>query len=393
MALFSQDMSFYTSEYMRTDGSFVERLGVLESVRDSGATGIGEFYHNALRYLLLRSPDIRTRTEQEAAERSAVILCQGLGAERYSAAAGDIWQVAVLFDVSRDATDGNAMQSALIALGQIGASEFVPQVAQRLSNFNTQSITNPETRRRVQMAVVGCIRALEAFQNINGYRPVFFVSVGTYDPSVREIAANALPNIAEDPGDVIIAIIQDPSINPEIKLTAWTEMVKTRAPNSSKAKVAAAAFTTSYNYSTNNRSYQMHLSEMRKGAIDIIRQYGVADNSVYANLEKTYANNFASNSPDYDEIMLTLNALAAISSDEAVDLLHQFLRELHSRRRSGPWRDRERRLFEWVVSCIGVTGTQSSEIRVLLGTIQRTDTYTTQEQNMAANALRALGAR
>ena len=393
MTLFSQDMSFYTSEYMRSDGTFAERLAVLETVRNSGVTGIGEFYHNALRFLLLRVPDIRTRTEQEAAERSAVILCQGLGTERYSAASTDVWQVAVTFDVARDATDGNAMQSALIALGQIGANEFVPQIVQRLSNFNTQYITNPETRRRVQMAVVGCISALEALQDIRGYRPVFFASVGTYDPSIREIAANALLNIAEDPADVLIAIIQDPSIDPNVKLTAWREMLKTDAPNSSKARVAAAALATSYNYSTNNRNYQMALSEMRKSAIDTIRQFGVTDSSVYVNLEKAYASNFVNSAPDYDEIMLALNALAAIRTTEAVELLHKFLRELHGRRRSGPWGNKERQLFEWVISCIGVTGTQSAEIIILLTTIQRTEAYTSQEQNMAANALRSLGAR
>jgi hypothetical protein len=392
-AVFSQNISFYTDEYMRSDGTFVERLVALEAIRDSGATGIGEFYHNALKFLLLRAPDIRSIREQEAAERAAVILCQELGKEEYTAAGPDIWQTTAVFDVARDAIDGAAMQSALIALGQIGANDYIPQIVQRLSNFNTQTITNPETRRRVQMAVTGCISALEALKDISGYRPVFFASVGTYDPAVRQIAANALPNIAEDPGDVIIAIIQESSNNPEVKFTAWNEMLKTSAPNSSKAKVAAAALATSYNYTTNNRVFQSILSEMRKSAINIIRQHGVADNSVYDNLERAYSSNFLSNAPDYDEIMLTLNALAAIKTDEAVGLLYKFLVDLHGRRRSGPWGNKERRLFEWVISCIGVTETQSTDVRILLTTIQRTDTYTSQEQSMAANALRALGVR
>jgi hypothetical protein len=391
MTVFSQDMSSYTNDFMRTDGTFTERLLILEAVRDAGLTGIGDFYYNALKYFLLRSPDIATRTEQEAAEKSAIILCDGLGAEKYTDAAEEIWQVAELFDVARDAIDGGAMRSAMFALGQVNATAVIPRIVQRLNNFNTQSITNPETRRRVQMVVVGCINALEALHDIAGYRPVFFVSVGTYDPSIREIAATALPNIVEDPGDVLIAIIQDPSITPPIKLTAWNEMLKTSAPNTSKARVAAAALATSFVYFTSNRSFQGQISEMRKGAIDIIRQYGVSDDSVYANLEKTYSSNFINNNPDYDEIMLTLNALAAIKSDEAVELLRKFLNELHGRRRNGPWGNKERRLFEWVISCIAVTGTQSADVRLLLTTIQRTNTYTAQEQRMAENALRALG--
>jgi len=391
MTVFAQNMSYYTNDYMRPDGSFAERLRVLESVREAGITGIGEFYHDALKFLLARIPDIRGRTEQDAVEKSAVILCQGLGAEKYTAAAPDIWQVAVNFDVVRDANEGSAMQAALIALGQVNGTDYLPQIVQRMNDYNTQTYRNPEARRRVQMAVIGCINALETMHDISGYRPVFFASVGSYDPAVRQIASNALPNIVEDPGDVISAIIQDASNDPSIKLTAWREMLRTRAPGPSKAKVAAIALATGWNYSTSNRPLQENLRDMRKSAIDTIRQFGIVDNSVYANLERSYATNFNSNQPDYDEIMLTLNALAAVKSEESVDLFNKFLRELHGRRRNGPWGDKERRVFEWVISCIGVTGTKSQDSRLLLSTIQRTADYTPYEQGLARRALEQLG--
>ena len=143
MAVYSQDMTPYTNDYMRTDGTFAERLSVLESVRDAGITGIGEFYHNALKFLIVREPDIRTVTERNAAEKSAIILCQGLGAEKYTAAAGEIWQTVEIFDVAGATTDPLTMQTALIALGQVNAQDFVPHIVQRLNNFNTQSVTNP----------------------------------------------------------------------------------------------------------------------------------------------------------------------------------------------------------------------------------------------------------
>jgi hypothetical protein len=393
MAVFSQDMTSYTYEYMRTDGTFSERLMLLEAVRDAGLTGIGEFYHDALKYFIVRAPDIRTTTERNAAEKSAVILCEGLGAEKYTDAAGEVWQVVQLFDVAGDTTDGNTMQTALITLGQINAQDFVPHIVQRLNNFNTQHITNPETRRRVQMAVVGCINALEALHDIRGYRPVFFVSVGSYDPGIREIAANALPNIVDDPGDVLIEVIRDTSSNPRIKLTAWNEMLKSRAPEASKARVASAALAIGWSYSTNIQEYVRILRDMRKSAIDTIRRYGVSDDSVYTNLEFSYSRNFINNTPDFDEIMLTLNALTAVKTDEAVALLYKFLQELNARRRNGPWSNKERQIFEWVVSCIGATGTQSIDIRILLTTITRTASYTSREQNMAREALNALGFR
>ncbi|MDR2965206.1 MAG: hypothetical protein LBU88_05470 [Treponema sp.] len=395
MAVFAQDLSYYTREYERGDGSFAERLAVLETLQEAGVQATGVFYNNALKFLLLRAPDIDSRREQEAAEKSVVILAQALGAAKHTAAAADLWHAAEVFDVVReppkDPSEGLAMQAAIIALGDVDGKAYIPHIVQRLADYNTQTYRNAETRRRVQTAVIGCIRALETFKDASGYRPVFFAYTGSWDPMIKQIAGNALPNISEDPADVIIEIIRDPSVEPPIKLEAWREMLKTRAPNASKAKVASVALEIGWLVQTTSRPHQNNLREMRKSAIDIIRQFGASGETVYADLEKSYSNNFISNQPDFDEIAGVLNTLAALKTEEAVALLHKFLFELHSRRRSGPWRNKERQLFEWVVSSVGVTGTRSPEVRLLLSTIQRSDQYTSQERTMARNALNALG--
>jgi len=395
MAVFAQDLSYYNTEYMRVDGSFADRLTVLEALQESGTQTTGEFYHDALKFLMLRTPDITSRTEQQAAERSLIIISQALGAARHTAAATDLWHAVEFFDVARDAqrfpNEGNAMQAALIALGDIDGRAYIPHIVQRLSDYNVQTYRNAETRRRIQTAVIGCIRALETFKDISGYRPVFFAYTGGYDPAVKNIAARALPNITDDPADVIIEIIRDPSVTAPIKLEAWNEMLKTNAPNASKAKVAAVALEIGWLLQPTNRAHQNNLREMRKSAINVIRQYGASGDNIYADLEKSYSNNFISNTPDYDEIAGALNALAALKTDEAVALLHKFLSELHLRRRSGPWGNKERQLFDWVISCIRATGTRSPEVRLLLRTIQGSEHYTSQERNMAASALSSLG--
>jgi hypothetical protein len=395
MTIIAQDMSYYTREYMRPDGNYRARLVILESIRDAGTTGIGEFYHEALKFLLLRDPDISDIPEQTAAEQSAIILCRGLGAERVTAAAPELWHTVEAFSITREgrpAIDPLVMQTALIALGQVDGKNYLPQIVQRLNDYNTQSFTNAETRRRVQTAVIGCISALEAFKDISGYRPVFFASVGSYDNSIKQIASAALPNIVDDPGEIIASIIVDPSMTPDIKFTAWNEMLKTNAPASSKANVAAIALATGHTYQSSSLAQIAMLREMRKSAINAIRQFGAADDSIYANIEKSFNTNFISNQPDMDEISAVIKTLAAIKTEEAVDLLHKFLLELHNRRRGGQWRrDRERVIFEWLNDGIGDTGTQSEQIRLLLTTISRTSDYTNAEQRMARNALAKLG--
>ena len=393
MAVFAQgvDMSYFTSDLERPDSSFAERLAVLETVRDSNLKGIGEFYHSALKLILLKTPDIKTKEDRDATDASARIICAGLGAEEYAPSAPDLWEAVKYFDIAWDYNQGLVMQDALTALGQVGGVDFVPHIVLRLNDFNTQVISDTESKRRTQRAVVGCINALEGLHDISGFEPVFFASIGWYDPSIKAMASVALPNIVEDPGEVIIKIIQDTSNTPPIKYEAWREMLRSKAPGSSKAKVASVALATGWFYSTSNVTYQTNLREMRKSAIDTIRINGAYDESVYTNLEKSYTNNFINNVPDYDEIRKTLETLSALKSEEAVNILLKFLRELHARRRSGPWAQKERQLLQWVLPAIGGTGTNSQDVRNLLNTIQRTSDYTNAEQGWARDAMRQLG--
>jgi len=389
MAAFAQDMSYYLNDYMRVNGSIADRLLILETIRDAGITGIGEFYHNALKYLYVRMPDVKNTSEEDLVERSVIILCQGLGAEKYTDAAPDLWRTVEYFDVVGIANQGYAMQAALIALGEVNGKEFLSHIIQRLNQYNMQTFRD-EAKSRIQMAVVGCVNAIESLKDISGYKPVFNVYIGSYDQDVRQIAYSALPNIVDDPGEVIIDIIQDTSNDPYIKNIAWNEMLRTKAPDSSKAKVALAAVGTSFMYATTNKSYLSSLGEMRKSAIDIIRQYGAADDSAYEYLDRAYLNTYNTSEPDYTEIMLTLNALAALKSDKAVELLLKYLREIHDRRRNGIWAEKEKRLFQWLISCIEITGTKSIDVKLLLSTIQRSDNYTPFEQGLARDALSKL---
>jgi hypothetical protein len=392
MTVFAQsvNMSYYTEELNRTGSTFLDRLHILENVRSQNLTGIGEFYHDALKTLLNKIPDIKTKEDRDANESSAKIVLQALAAEKYAPAAPEIWPLVQYFDIVNDINDGAAMQDAIIALGQTGDKNYVPHIVLVLDDCNTQQTPDVETRRRIQKAASASISALENLHDINGYRPVFFAYVGWYDPTLRNIAYNALPNIVEDPAEVIIDIIRDPVNNPSIKLRAWQEMLRTNAPDSSKAQVAAVALDMGWKYPTSNTALQRDSRIMRLSATDVIRLLGAADDSVYANLEKSYRNAFVNNNTDFEEIMKVIDALSALKTDEAVALLVSFLKEINERRRSGVWSERERRDLQLLIAALGATGTKSPEARVLLTTIQNSQDYTGAEQGWARNALRQL---
>ena len=386
-----QDMSYYTQVYNRANASFGDRLELLKTLQGANLTGIGDWYHDALKLLLLRYPDIRTNADRDAMEDSARIICRGLAAEQYIQAAPDLWQLVQSTDTIRGVNDGILMQEALIALGRIGATDYVPHIALRLDNYNTAVTSDPESRRRIQRGVVGCINALESLHDPRGFSPVFFASIGWYDQSIRTIADDALPNIVDDPGEIISGIIRNSNNPPTVKYAAWQEMLRSGASDESKAKVASTALATGWSYVTRDMNSQRIMREMRTSAMETIARTGIVDDSVYVNLKKSYDQNFVNNTPDYNEIRTTISTLSSLATGEAVDLLSGFLSELNERRRSGPWDNRERNVFSWVVAGIGATKTESQDAKSLLTFIQRSQSYTPAEQTWARNALSELG--
>jgi len=393
MAVFAQntDLSFYTEELNRTGSTFLDRLHVLENVRDLKLTGIGEFYHGALKALINKIPDIKNKEDWDANENAARIALQALAVEKYAPAAPEIWTLVQYFDIAYEVNDGGAMQDAIIALGQTGDQDYVYHIVLVLDDCNTHQTPDFESRRRIQRAASGCIISLEAMHAIEGYRPVFFAYIGWYDPSIRNMAHEALPRIVDDPGEVITEILRDNTNSSNVKLRAWQEMLRTNAPDSSKAKVAAVALEMGWSYPTSNTALQRDSKLMRLSAIDTIRLLGVADDSVYINIDKSYRNSFVSNNPDYEEIKKTIDALSAVKTDEAVALLTSYLRDLNERRRGGVWGGKERQVMQWIVPALGATGTQSPDARMILTTIQGSQEYTGAEQGWARDALRQLG--
>jgi len=403
MAAFGQELPFYSERYREAENSFEQRLNILQTVKTRDI-GTGEFYHEALKLLLLRAPDItkvtteRRNAEQRALELSVVLISEGLGKAKVTAAQTDLWSAVELVDTDGRAQEGHAMRAALYALGQVDAKDHVEKIAKRLHDYNRQvpiAGSNNPARRRVQQGVMGCIEALEALKDVRGYRSVFFASVprAWYEKVVKDLAIAALPNIVDDPGDEIAAIIRMDDSEPEVKQRAFDEMKKnTKMPSESRAKVAAAALEVGHAYKTQNRNYSKIMRELRKDAIRTIGQHGAASPAVFLDLERSYKNNFESNDIDYDEIERTISTLTMLhANEEAVNLLYKFLSQIEHRRLRGPWTNKENKMLEWLVPQIGKTQTKSENVKILLITMKENAKYTPVQIRWITDAMRSLG--
>jgi len=387
------DMSFYTEEYNRTGATVNELRDILQAVKDENLTGIGEFYDMAIRHFITRLANYTNPRDRVGVEETSRLLIRGIAAEKHTESAPHVWFLMNFFDIANNTiNDGLLMYEALVCIGQIGAKEYATQISAILQSYNDRGNADTIAKSRMARIVPALINALETLSEPVGVRPIFFVSVGWYDLEMKNIASNALQNLMDALGeiipDIIIGIINDPFTTTSVKNTAWQELLRSRVSDTAKAKVAAVAFARSY--PPTNTNIETVSRFMRMSAIDAIRQFGVADDSVYPYFERTYRESYEIANTDFEMIVLLIRTLSTIKTDEAVELLSDFLRGLHSRRRSGPWGIVERDLMHIIISAIGNTRTESRTAIQLLTVISRASIYTGAEQQWARDALSAL---
>ena len=389
------DLSIYWEEYNRSNATVNEMLGILKTVRDENLTGIGSFYLNAIRVFNQRLPNFSGYGDRLAVEDISRLLFRGLAAEKYTDAGPYIWHLLHYFDISFRPNDGILMYEAIIALGEINAQNYAVPIATFLAEYNERTSADPVTKSIMQVVVPGTITALETLGSAAGLRPIFFASIGWDDNDLKAVASRALVNLmnklGDTIGDIIIGIITDLFNNPFVKNAAWQEFLKaTTVSKEVKAKVSAAALEASYTFITSSRESLAILRIMRLSAIEKIREVGIADETEYAFLERTYREAFEAPNTDFETIVLIVRTLTAINTEESIDLLTELLRGLHYRKRSGPWTSTERDIMSIIITAISTTGTQSRATIQLLTVIQSSSIYTVAEQNWARNALATL---
>jgi hypothetical protein len=352
-----------------------EQLALLQNVAEMKISGAGEFYAGALRRLVTGYRNIRDVTEKSAADEQAQLLAELLGNEKYNAAASDIWRVAETF------ADPLVKAEALMALGKMRASAFLPQVIKVLADLNATSTPDRLSGERVAF---GAIIALEKYQDPSGYLPVYFASTGWYSERIKSQARKSLAVISADPADFMLQVIRSGGYTYTDKLTALQSVENSGTPNTSKAEVALAALSEGHRASTNVVAQRMALNQMRKLAIDMIKRYGVEDEAVYPLLERSYKQFAERNDGDRDEALNAVTTLAALATDESARLLGAFLMTLNQKLQSDTLAQKDWDLVREIIPALGKTGRPTA--RPILRAVGALS-WTPAVKNLAAEAL------
>jgi hypothetical protein len=354
----------------------VDQLDILQNMAEAKLTGAGEFYAWALRQLVLRYKNIISSkvrdatTEKYAADEQAKILAALIGAEKYTPAAADLWFVADSF------TDPLAKAEALMALGRIRATGYLPHVIRVLDNLNVTPTKDPDDGGRIAF---GAIISLEKYQDPSGYLSVFLASVGWYPQRIRNQATKSLPFIAKDPSPFMLNLLKSgANYDNATKLIALQTIEKTGVGAASKVEVAVAGLFEGHRAVGNGVQQKQILADLRKLALDMIRRYKSDDPIIYVLLRKSYSNRDS----DTQEKMSAINAIAAQKTDEAAELLSEFLTTLNGR--PNGLSQEETQIIRVLIPALGNTGRPLA--RTALTQVTKLD-YTSGIKTLATQAL------
>ena len=381
MALFAQseELDAWTQAYDRAQ-SIAEQLVYIQNIVEGNYSGAVTFYANALDKLVRQFPDITTRSEWDAADSCARILCFQLGEAEYADAGANLWWVADYFP--------NALikAEALAALGKTGNKAFLPQVIQLMNDLNTQPQSDRENRERYERIAYGTILGLEYYKDPEGYLPVFFASTGWYADRIKSQASISLMNIMDDPTEPLLQVVNNSGYTYEIKHLALRTSERSQSSEAHKASVAVAALIEGWRLQVSDIHQRQELTQMRKLALNMIRRYTTSDTTVYPALDRSYRDG------DMDEKLAVLYALEALASEDSVRLLSDYLRTIHQRRTSNTLTVNDEQLVRVIIPALGNVGSAARSLcRPILIQVQQSPDWTNVVKNLATEALRKIG--
>ena len=319
------------------------QLDILQNMAESRLSGAGEFYAKALRKLVGEYKNIKDVTERNAADEQAMLLSALLGAEKYTQAAPDLWLVVDGF------TAPLVKSEAMMALGKIRATTYLPQVIRVLESTNAAPTTDRLNGERIAF---GAIIALEKYADQSGYLPVFFASIGWYSDRIKSQAAKSLPLISNNPAPYMLEVVKGSAYDYAAKAAALRTIEAARGvDNKEKVSVAVAALAEGWRSATNDVQLKAILTDMRKMSIGMINRYKTSDESIYALLDRSYTQGV-----DTQEKLAAVAALASQGTEESAQRLSGYLTDLNAKRMSGNIRPEDEQMVRAVIPALGQTG-------------------------------------
>jgi len=335
-----QGTDFYTQRFKDLPNLQGKYGIVKDAVQNNAATP--EFLLLALNYLVSGYKNIRGGSDIKIADEMARYVCSRLGDAQYKEAGPNLWQGVL------DFSDPAARAEALVALGRVKATDFLPLVIKLLNDITL--IPGKGTRDQETVAY-GALRSLEEYGDISGFIPVYFASMGWYSDKFRSTAKDILTKLSSNPAEPLLTILKTSSYDFSQKYTALQSLQASNATPQQKSQGAVIALADAIRAGSKSIGQSSALGGIRKLAMDMIRAYGSDDEAVYPLLENCYRRGM-----NPEEQVFAIATLSALGSDEAVRRLSNFIYDLNDNLYWGTITKNDERMARSIISALGNTG-------------------------------------
>ncbi|MDR2536655.1 MAG: hypothetical protein LBD29_11560 [Treponema sp.] len=350
-AFADEESDFYTEQFQNALTA-VDQLSILRIVRAAEIEDSGSFYAYALDRVLQVYPNLKGQREFDAADEAIRLITDQL-TEDQSDTGENLWRVVQTF------SNPLVRMDAIIALGKVQATNFIPHVVQILKDTNVSPYANRLSGERI---AYGAITALKTYKDPAGYLPVFFAANGWYSTPIKKEADNSLAEILEDPTEPLTEVIHSGGYTFEDKFLALSVLETSDVDDGAKAKAAIAALYEGWKGFTSDAKLKKEQVRLRKLAIDMIGRYGIDSaedeekEQVYKLLERSYRYGV-----DEEEHLGVVSALKNIASDESVKLLSTFLELMNNKLERQILTQQDERYTRALIPAIGGAGNSAGK--------------------------------
>jgi hypothetical protein len=341
----SQGADAYTERFKNTP-TIQNKYGIVRDAVQDGA-GSPEFLLFALNELLIVYQNVRDGLEYRAADDMARFVSSRLGDAKYTEAGPTLWLVVNTF------SEPLVRGEALVALGKIKASDYLPYVIQLLIDI---SLIPGKGTSGQEVVAYGAITSLEEYGDISGYVPVYFASIGWFSDKLKNTAREVLPKLSSNPTEPLISVLKNSAYDYSIKYTALQSLQASDASTQQKSQGAVVALTESSRAGYNSLEQRSILAGIRKLAMDMIRSYGSDDEAVYPLLDTCYRQGI-----NQEEQIFAIATLSALGTDEAVRRLSNFLYGLNDKLYWGVLSKSDERMTRAIIPALGNTGNANAK--------------------------------
>jgi len=325
------------------------RYQIMLNMVELDSRDLGPVYLEALEEQLRGYENIQETTERFAANQLIVLTLRQLGQQRVTESADAVWS---MLEINPQV---NVMSESVRTLGRIEATQYAGRLAVMLRNMNLQ--VSPLTERReIEAVALSSVIALERLRDPVGFEPVFFAANGWYSTQsgVRTAAREALPEIIEDPTDILMDITRN-NTSIEVKQLALRVGLDSNAPDTSKAQFAARSLEHALSVNARTRIEEQALKSLRMNALGAIRDIDHKSDRAVPSMARMLSQYRSDRLYDEDEMLTLINAMGTFNNDDSVRALAGFMRYQTEGRERGVIPDSPR-IPRATITALGNTG-------------------------------------